>query len=342
MRDPRGRTVVSDGLESATAGEGIGVEQLGDQQHVRVDPSALSLLASPDLTSDLIPIEDTVAGTFSAVALEDLPSGDSSAYACQVDTFTADGTWNKPAGCVAVYVAAIGGGGGGGGGRKGAAATNRYGGGGGGGGAHSIAYFTPGDLPSTVAVTVGVGGTAGTAATADSNNGGAGTAGSTSSFGSYLRASGGGGGAGGNNLATTTAGGGGSSGLYAGAAGGTGTNGVGTASAAVASTMVAAVAAVAAAYRTERRRCERRRGLSLSCQSEYGRCSGYGRCNTDSRRCGHRPRQYGRTGLRRRRWWAHQHGGTERTAGRRRRLPRRRRWRRRRGNERWWAQFRRR
>ncbi len=58
-----------------------------------------------------------------------------------VQSFTANGTWNKPAGATRVSVVCIASGGGGGSGRKGAAATVRAGGSGGGGGGFSYGEF---------------------------------------------------------------------------------------------------------------------------------------------------------------------------------------------------------
>lgn len=98
-------------------------------------------------------------------------------------TFTASGTWTKPASAPAsalVIVEAWGGGGGGG----------RISGlaGGGGGGGYMTEIFTAGDLTATVTVTVGAGGPGRTTST------GNGTAGGNSTFGSYVTAYGGGGG----------------------------------------------------------------------------------------------------------------------------------------------------
>lgn len=86
-----------------------------------------------------------------------------------IQTFTTSGTWNKPAfGSVAVLLA-IGPGGGGGGGRRGV--SNSFGGGGGGGGGRSTDVVPLSNLPSSMSISVGVGGTGGAGATSDNTNG---------------------------------------------------------------------------------------------------------------------------------------------------------------------------
>ncbi len=133
-------------------------------------------------------------------------SWDVKADVCEVQVFEASDTWTKPTGARIVEIICIGGGGGGGSGRRGADGTARAGGGGGAGGAFSTKIFTADLLTSTVAVTVGTGGTGGAEVTTDNTNGADGTAGSGSTFGDYLKAGGGAPGKGGN----TTAGSGGS------------------------------------------------------------------------------------------------------------------------------------
>jgi hypothetical protein len=145
-----------------------------------------------------------------------VPPGTATGSSASAQTFTASGTFTKPAGCTVVEVVVIGGGGGGAGGYGGAAGSIRTGGSGGGGGAMARARFSAADLPATVAVTVGAGGTAGNGG---SSGGGAnGGTGGTSSFGSYLSAFGGGGGGAVGAAANTS--------MIGGSGGGTGSAGV--------------------------------------------------------------------------------------------------------------------
>lgn len=103
----------------------------------------------------------------------------------KVDTYTTAGahTWTKPAGAVRVEVELVAGGHGGGSGRCGAAGTLRYGGGGGTFASRTARVFDAADLPATVAVTVGAGGTGGAAVTADDTDGNIGAVGGRSLFG---------------------------------------------------------------------------------------------------------------------------------------------------------------
>lgn len=79
-------------------------------------------------------------------------------------------TWQKPANAKMVTIFCLGSGGGGGGGMTGTATTARRGGGGGGSGAFSHGTFAASQLPDTLHLLVGTGGSAGTPTT----NGGAG------------------------------------------------------------------------------------------------------------------------------------------------------------------------
>jgi len=107
--------------------------------------------------------------------------------------FTSSGTWTKPSGVTATsmtYVKMIAGGGGGGSGRRGTAG-NAAGGGGAASGGISEGWFKTADLPATVSVTVGAGGTGGAAITINDTTGNDGVMGGDSSFGTYILAAGG-------------------------------------------------------------------------------------------------------------------------------------------------------
>jgi hypothetical protein len=105
-----------------------------------------------------------------------------------VDTFSASGTWTRPVGKSIARVTVIAGGGGGGSGCRDAAGTVRCGGMGGGGGGASTADFQVSDLPASVSVTIGAGGTGGAAQTVNASGGIAGNNGANTTFGTVLSA----------------------------------------------------------------------------------------------------------------------------------------------------------
>lgn len=137
-----------------------------------------------------------------------------------VQVFTANGTWTKPANVTTVFVQLVGGGGGGGAGSQGAAGTARTGGGGGGGGAMLEYTFRASDLAATESVTVGAAGAAGAAGVDIGGGPGTGGVGGGSIF--KTKTAFGGGGGKGAVVATAGSGGGGGGSGGAGASGGTG------------------------------------------------------------------------------------------------------------------------
>jgi hypothetical protein len=141
--------------------------------------------------------------------------------AVDVQTFTANGTWQRPLGYSQARIILFGGGGGGASGRRGTSGATGGGGGGGAGGV-TVVDVPLTDLPdATYTVTVGAS-AAGGAARTSTNNGANGTAGNVTWFSAsnlWTAAGGGGGSAG------TINGGGpgvGGAGMIPGAAGGTG------------------------------------------------------------------------------------------------------------------------
>lgn len=116
--------------------------------------------------------------------------------AVDAQTFTAGGTWNKPAGAKWLRVQVLGGGAGGGGAAAAAASQHAAGAGGGAGGYAEI-WLPASSVGASETVTVGTGGAGGGAG----NNVGIG--GGSSSFGSLCAASGGAGGAGGASSAAS-------------------------------------------------------------------------------------------------------------------------------------------
>lgn len=127
----------------------------------------------------------------------------------KVDTFTASGTWTKPAGAKLVEVILIGPGGSGGGGRKGAAASARCGGGSGSSGCYARIIYAASYLGATETVTIGAQSIPGVGSTTDATNGTAATNAGATMFGTggkLLIAPGGGGGGGGGSGVSGSAG----------------------------------------------------------------------------------------------------------------------------------------
>src|SRR5581483_3181472 len=108
-----------------------------------------------------------------------------------IQIFTGNGTWTKPAGAKSVLVQLIGGGAGGGSGRRGAAGTVRGGGSGGAGAGIAEKTFPASVLGATETIIVGTGGTGGAAQTVDNTDGNDGNGGNSTSFGAWLKAPGG-------------------------------------------------------------------------------------------------------------------------------------------------------
>jgi hypothetical protein len=115
-----------------------------------------------------------------------------------VNVYTANATWNKPAGLHHIVVECVGGGGGGGGAAS-TSSTQSSSAGGGGGGGYARKIFLESALPSSCTVTRGAGGSAGSAG---NNAGGAG--GNTTFAGSGITTVQGSAGAGGDGSAAGT------------------------------------------------------------------------------------------------------------------------------------------
>ena len=178
-----------------------------------------------DTVSQTVTVKKDVGGTDTILWKGVLQAGDTlywsredawsiitgtSVAAVTFTTFTANGTYTKPAALKAALVCCIGAGGGAGSGPRLAAGNNRVGGGGGGGGAIAWRYFGANEIASTVTVTVGTGGPGGAAVLVDATNGNNGTTGGDTDFGGIVIAKGGQAGSGGTN-STGTGGSGGQS-----------------------------------------------------------------------------------------------------------------------------------
>jgi hypothetical protein len=151
------------------------------------DELEIADLATAELDDSLVLAPDGTGGVeFRA------ETGSGGGTPATFELFTANDTWNKPAGATLVYVECIGAGGGGGGASGAAPGSYASGGAGGGGGARARKSIPADALAATVSITVGTAGTKGTGGT--SAAGTSGTAGGNSSFGSHLTAYRGGGG----------------------------------------------------------------------------------------------------------------------------------------------------
>lgn len=147
-------------------------------------------------SADRLVFWDDSANKLTYASVDGMTFDGTTLRAAKTDVYTANDTWNKPAGAKHCLCLLIGGGGGGGSGRRGVTNTTRGGGGGGSGGCVVTQFISADKLGTSETITVGAGGN-GAVNVADSTNGGVGSVGGDSSIGTIIVAKGGNGGLGG-------------------------------------------------------------------------------------------------------------------------------------------------